>query len=97
MGDENRRAEYTNTSRIIHKGPLKISCVIVAAGGAAATCDIYDGESSSGDLKCHLEVANGLTYHWGPDVDVKFHKGLYIAVNAATTHVTVTFTPLSRK
>lgn len=96
MEDEDRRSDYTNTSRIIHKGPLKICCVLLAADGNNEDCQIYDGENANGELKCHLESLSGTSFSWGPGLGVKFHNGLYIAVRSATSKVTVTYTPLSR-
>ena len=90
-------SEYTNTSRIIHKGPCVVCCVMLAGDGAAADCQVYDGESVNDELKAHIEAISGTTFHWGPGLNVKFHRGIYIAVNADTTKVTITYAPLSPK
>lgn len=90
-------SEYTYTSRIIHKGPCIIKSVHVAADGANGDCQIYDGESASGNLKAHVEVLSGTSYTWRPGQGTDFDFGLYIVVNANTTKVTVTFIPESRK
>lgn len=90
-------AQLTNKSRIIHKGPCLVTAFSVAGAGADGTADIYDGESTSGEHKCRVSVLNGTTFHWCLPNPVDFDKGLYIAVNAATTYVTVCFIPESWK
>jgi len=90
------RAEYTAKSRLIHKGPLKFCCAMLAADGANSDCQVYDGESANDDLKAHVEAISGTTFGWAPPGGVKFHKGLYVALSA-NAKVTVTFTPVSRK
>ncbi len=91
------RSDYTNTSRVIHKGPLEICCVLLAADGNNEDCQIYDGENANGEFKSHLESLSGTSFTWGPGLNVKFNNGLYIAVRSATSKVTVTYRPLSRK
>lgn len=88
-------SEFTNTSRIIHKGPCVVCCIVVAGDGAAADCQIYDGENDKGELKAHIEALSGTSFPWRPGTGTDFDRGIYIAVNAATTKVTVTYTPLS--
>lgn len=91
------RSEYTAASVLIHKGPLDIFCVMLAGDGANADCQVYDGENANGDLKAHIEALSGTTFHWHTGKAVRFNKGLYIAVNASTSKVTVTYSPLSQK
>lgn len=88
---------YTNTSRLIHSGPCIVKAVHVAGDGANGDCQVYDGVNSSGTLKAHIEVLSGTSYTWSPGGGTDFDYGIYIAVNAATTKVTVTFIPESRK
>lgn len=90
-------SEYMNTSRIIHKGPCIVRSVHIAGDGANADCQVYDGLNNLGRLKAHLEVLSGTSYTWRPGEGTDFDYGLYIAVNAATTKVTATFVPESRK
>lgn len=91
------RSDYTNTSRVIYKGPLVICCVMLAGDGANADCQVYDGVNANGQLKAHIEALSGTTFHWGPNPGVKFEQGLYIAVNDVTSKVTVTYTTLPDK
>ena len=90
-------SDYTNTSRLIHSGPCVVKAVHIAADGANADAQIYDGANTSGTLKAHLEALTGTSYTWRPGEGTDFDFGIYIAVNAATTKVTVTFIPESRK
>ena len=90
-------SEYTATSRLIHSGPCVVKSVHVAADGAAGDCQIYDGVNNLGVLKAHVEVLSGTSYTWRPGDGTDFDFGIYIAVNASTTKVTVTFKPISPK
>lgn len=92
-----RRSEFTDVSRVIHTGPVKVCCVTLAADGAAADCQIYDGESSNGRQVTHIEALTGTTFGWGPGVGVEFHNGIYVVCSSTAAKVTVTFEPLSRK
>ncbi len=91
------RSEYTNTSRVIYKGPCKFCCVMLAGDGQNVDCQVYDGESANDTLKAHVEAISGTTFHWSPLLGVDFYHGIYIAVNRAEAKVTVTFEPTSRK
>lgn len=90
-------SEFTNTSRVIHKGPCIVCCVMIAGDGAAADCQVYDGENDRGTLKAHMEALSGTTFRWQLAFGTDFDNGIYIKVNANTTKVTVTYTPESRK
>ena len=88
---------YTNASRVLHKGPCIVLAVHVAGDGANGDCQVYDGDSALGELKAHIEALSGTSYTWRPGVGTDFDNGIYLAVNAATTKVTVTYIPESRK
>jgi len=90
-------SDYTNSSRLIHSGPCIVKAVHIAGDGANADAQIYDGSNTSGRLKAHLEALSGTSYTWRPGDGTDFDFGIYIAVNASTTKVTVTFVPESRK
>ncbi|MBA7494510.1 hypothetical protein ES702_05086 [subsurface metagenome] len=90
-------SEFTNTSRVIHKGPCIVACVMMAADGANADCQVYDGVNDKGKQKAHIEAVTGTTFGWCPGKPTDFDNGIYIAVNAATSKVTVTYLPESRK
>lgn len=94
MSDETVKVEYTNTSRIIWRGPVEVCGVMLAADGADADCQVYNGESAKDEIKAHLEALSGTTFPWTIHHHVRFEKGLYIAVNAATSKVTVMFRPM---
>ena len=90
-------SDYTNSSRLIHSGPCIVKSVHVAGDGANGDAQIYDGPNDQGRLVAHLEVITGTSYTWRPGEGTDFDFGIYIAVNADTTKVTVTYIPESRK
>lgn len=88
---------YLAASQTVHKGPCIVKSVHVAAAAADGDCSVYDGVSTSGKLKAHIQVVSKTSYTWRPGDGTDFEEGLHIVVNAATTKVTVTFIPESRK
>lgn len=90
-------SELTNVSRIIHKGPCIVKTVHVACCGGAGYGWVYDGTSNKGEFKAYIAVADAASYSWRPGDGTDFNRGIYIEVNAATTHVTVTYIPESLK
>ena len=91
------RSDYTNTSRVLFVGPCVVTNVHLGADGAQADCQVYDGVNAQGELKAHIEALSGTSFDWDPHDGVDFNYGIYIAVNAATSKVTVTFSPRTRK
>lgn len=91
------RSDHTSTSRVIYLGPCVVRDVTIAGDTANAACQVYDGESASDELKLHIEALSDMSCSWSPPGGVLFNKGIYIAVNASTSHVTVTYEPVSRK
>jgi len=90
-------SEYTSSSRVIHKGPCIVKAVHVAADGVPGVCQVYDGLNDLGVLKAWIEGYQGMSYTWRPGDGTDFDLGIYIAVDAATTKVTVTYIPESWK
>ncbi len=88
-------SEYTNTSRVLYRGPCLVYNVHLAADGAQADCQVYDGVNANGTLKAHIEALSGTSFDWDPDKGVQFDFGIYVAVNANTSKVTVTYLPLA--
>ena len=86
-----RFADLTTTSRVLYKGRCKVHSILVAGDGANGDSQVFDGENSDGDEKFHIEALSGTTALWLSSEGVNFMKGIYIAVNAATTHVTVEY------
>lgn len=84
---------HVQANTIIHKGPCIVTGITVSGEGAVGDADIYDGESGLEELKFHIEVIAGTTF--GPNLfeGTDFDKGIYVAVNLATTHVTVQYSP----
>ncbi len=90
-------AELVNASGIVHRGPCLITGFSVTGHGAAGVADLYDGENAHGDHKCRVAVLSGTTFEWDIVHPVDFDKGIYIAVDLATTYVTICYIPESRK
>ena len=86
--------ELTTASRLIARGPVWLLSVTIAGDGANADAQVYDGIDSSGEEKTHLEALSSTTFRLGLHYPVLFSKGLYVAVSAATTHLTVTYMPV---
>lgn len=89
--------EYSNSSRIIHRGPCIVKSVHMAADGANGDCQIYDGVSISDKRKAHLEALSGTSAEWRPGDGTDFDSGIYLVVNANTTKVSITYIPESWK
>lgn len=87
-------AEMVNSTQVIHIGPVFVYSVIISGDGANADADIYDGENDKAERKFHLEALSGTTNPAPANSKIRFNKGIYIKVNAATTFVTVIFRPL---
>jgi len=90
-------AELTNTSRVIHRGPCLVTGFVVTAAGANGLADLYDGENVLGDHKSRIAAIDSTTFEWDLTHPVDFDKGIFIAVNADTTFVTVCYIPESWK
>lgn len=86
-----------NASQVVYIGPCILVSVLISGDGAAGDCDVYDGTNSNEERKCHLEVPSGESFQWSPGQGTDLDKGIYLAVNAATTFVTITWIPESWK
>ncbi len=87
------RIEFTKTSRVIFVGPCFVEDLMLSGDGAQADCQVYEGQNANGDLKVHLEALSGTTFNFNHPGGVLFRKGLYIAVNAVTSKVSVILKP----
>lgn len=90
-------SQITNSSRIIHKGPAIITGLEVSGKGGDVECNLYDGESVSGDLKAKILAVNKTTTEWSLTHPVDFDKGIYIKVSSDKCWVTVCYIPESWK
>lgn len=88
--------EMRNVTGLVYDGPCVLHSASISGDGANADCDLYDGLSTTGRRRLHLEVLSGTSFdkHFrhGAIVD----QGLYLVVNAATTFVTVEYTPIEK-
>jgi hypothetical protein len=88
------RIDYTASSRVLHHGKCGLMLISLAADGADADCQVYDGLDTNGRQVAHLEALSGTTAVLVFPEDGYLEHGLYVAVNAATSKVTVQFTPI---
>lgn len=89
------RTDFVTASGKVYEGSCIVESVHVAGCGAAADCQIYDGENANAEQKVHIEAYSGMTDSWIPGRGSRFNYGIYIVVNAATTKVSITYTPAS--
>lgn len=90
-------SEYAGASRVIHSGPCIVKAVHVATGATAGACQIFDGESLSGEQKAIIHLSAVTSYTWRPGDGTDFDRGIYIIIGSATMSATVTYIPESRK
>lgn len=81
-------------NQVIIIGPARLVSVCISGDGAAADCDIYDGDNALMEKKLHLEAPSGESF--SPDLasGVKMNFGIYVVVNAATTNVMIVYQPI---
>ena len=89
------RTEYVSASGKVYEGSCIVESVHVAGDGAAADCQVYDGENVKAEQKAHIEALSGTTFCWCSGGGSRFDHGIYVAVNAATTKVSITFFPVT--
>jgi len=88
---------YLAANTLVHQGPCIVKSVHIAGDGENADCQVYDGVSTSGNFKAHLEVLSGTSYTWRPGDGTDFDRGIYIAVSGSGAKVTVAYQTESRK
>ncbi len=88
------RLDYTSVSRALHHGKCGLMMISLAADGADADCQVYDGVDANGRQVAHLEALSGTTAVVVFPEDGFLEHGLYVVVNASTSKVTVQFAPL---
>ena len=90
-------ATHTTANIIITKGPCLVTGVLVSGHGASAEGVVYDGLNTNGEIKAHLDAISGTTFSWNHSSPCRFQNGIYVTVDANTTHVTVSYINLARK
>ncbi len=81
---------------LVAPGPCVLLSATIAAEGAAADCDIYNGKNANAPSPAHLEALSGTTFHLDLEGPALFENGIFVEVNASTTHVMVEYIPLSQ-
>lgn len=89
--------EVFNADGIVNAGPCLVYGVTLAADGANADVDVYDGVNANAKKVSHLEALSGTSFSLPFAGPVIFHRGVYLDVNATTSFVTVEYKPLSKK
>lgn len=79
---------------LIHIGPSVFHGVIVSGEGADANAQVYDGTNANAEELFHIEAVSKTTFGWRSTDGVLFHKGIYVVVNASTTHVMIEYHPI---
>lgn len=89
--------KYASASMLLHKGPCIVKALHISNGATAGDVKVYDGENAKGELKAHFDMNTVLCYLWRPGDGTDFNYGIYIAISSATTRVSMTYIPESRK
>lgn len=87
------RIDYTTAARRFHAGKCLLQSVTLAADGADADAQIYDGMDTNGRQILHVEALTGQTAHIVFPEDILLENGLYVVVNAATSKLAAVFAP----
>lgn len=90
-------SEYTDASRIIHRGPCIVKSVYTSVAAGGGNCKVYDGLNNKGKLKANIIIPAGDGSTWRPGDGTDFDQGLYLEVTGTDVSATVTFIPESRK
>lgn len=90
-----RPAQITS-SQLVYDGPVAVSGLILSGDGANADAQIYDGVNSQGKEVVHLEAKSGETTPVPFSKPMFLERGLYVAVNATTSKLTVLYQIISR-
>lgn len=91
------RTDYGNTSKTLHKGLALIIGATLAADGAVADMQVYDGVDTNGQQKLHIEAYTANTAHIVPAGPILCEEGIHVVVNAATSKWTLQYIPITRK
>ena len=86
-----------NVATVIFRGRGLLHLVTIYGNGAAGTAIMYAGVNAAGVMKGHFgceDAHSQLTPYIEP---VLFEHGLYIVPNAATTFVSVQWSPMPNK
>lgn len=87
------RLDIVTVNGVIHIGPCIIHAVLVAGDGANGDAQVFDSVSGNANEKFHIEALSGTTFGWSSTDGVKFFQGIYVIVNANTTHVMIEYHP----
>lgn len=87
------RIEKFTVSSIVSMGACYLLAVSVSSDGAAGEVDLYEGLNTAGRHIVKVKAADGETEGFVLRIPQPLEHGLYIVVNATTTHATVQWSP----
>ncbi len=88
---------HTTENRIIHTAPVAIHGILLTTASAPGVCQIHDGHDANAPIVFRLETDANPTVSLIVNTPVLLSRGMFVQVDAATTHVTVMFEPIPRK
>lgn len=87
------RTELVTASRVVHRGPALVVALSMSGSGATPDGQVYDGVNANGvekiDLRCVINET--VSPRLGPGI--MCYTGIYVAVDAVTTYLTITYYP----
>lgn len=86
-----------NTSQLLYKGPCLICGIGITGDGANGEIDIYDGVNDSAEHKMKLKCLDSTTHSINTTYPIQFNYGIYVKVNATTTHSYIYWIPQERE
>ncbi len=84
---------FLNASRAVHSGPALIVGFVISGSGADPDAQIYDGLNTNGRQIMDIRVLQNLGHSNNIRDGIECLTGIYVAVDAATTYVTILFYP----
>lgn len=93
---EQSRIDLITVTGILHIGRCILHAVLLAGDGANADCQVSDSSDGNTNEKFHIESLSGTTFGWRSTDGVIFDRGIYITVNASTSHVMIEWHPVKR-
>lgn len=91
------RTVSKSVSRCIYKGPALITGLSVSGTAATPDAQVLDGENSNGEIKIDLRVIQDESFSPNLGEGIFCERGIYVAVDASTTLLTVVYQPVQYK
>ena len=95
---EVRRRLFTqkcfHASQGVHIGPCVVGNVAITSTTGTGLVKVYDGLNALAEEKFVLACIQDTTFATGAAQDHDFKHGIYITVDAATTHAMISYYPI---